>query len=144
MRYRVFLDTNILISGIFFEGNESRILDIPEIDLITCEDCADELRFVIKKKLKHLRERSLELALLELEKALSDFEVVPRYRYKAKLRDAEKLINHKKDIPILAAALATAPDCLLTGDKHFFRDEIKKALNVRTSKEFLSAMRKKG
>ncbi len=27
MRYRVFLDTNILISGIFFEGNESKVLD---------------------------------------------------------------------------------------------------------------------
>ena len=27
MRYKVFIDTNILLSGIFFEGNESRIFD---------------------------------------------------------------------------------------------------------------------
>lgn len=38
MRYRVFLDTNILLSGIFFEGNESKILDLVELDLITSED----------------------------------------------------------------------------------------------------------
>ena len=38
MRYRIFLDTNILISGIFFEGNESKILDMLEVELITCED----------------------------------------------------------------------------------------------------------
>jgi len=30
MRYKVFVDTNILLSGIFFEGNESRILDLYE------------------------------------------------------------------------------------------------------------------
>lgn len=44
MRYRLFLDTNILISGIFFEGNESKILDMTEIDLITCEDVVEELK----------------------------------------------------------------------------------------------------
>lgn len=33
MRYKVFLDTNILLSGIFFEGNESKILDLIEMIL---------------------------------------------------------------------------------------------------------------
>lgn len=35
MRYKVFIDTNILLSGIFFDGNESRILDMVELDLLT-------------------------------------------------------------------------------------------------------------
>ncbi len=38
MKYKVFVDTNILLSGIFFEGNESSILDLIELDLITSED----------------------------------------------------------------------------------------------------------
>lgn len=50
MRCRIFLDTNILISGIFFEGNETRILDMTELDLITSEDV---------KNLKRLLKRSL-------------------------------------------------------------------------------------
>ncbi len=41
MRYKVFIDTNILLSGIFFEGNESKILDLVEIDLVTSEDVID-------------------------------------------------------------------------------------------------------
>ena len=44
MKYRVFVDTNILLSGIFFEGNEASILDMVELDLMTCEDAVDELR----------------------------------------------------------------------------------------------------
>ena len=72
MRYKVFVDTNILLSGIFFEGNESRILDLVEMDLVTSEDVVDELRSVVKKKLKYLKERTFEIALTEMEKALTD------------------------------------------------------------------------
>jgi len=52
MRYRIFLDTNILISGIFFEGNESKILDTLVLDLIISEDdVVDELKKITKRKL---------------------------------------------------------------------------------------------
>ena len=36
MKYKVFVDTNIPLSGIFFEGNESNILDI--VNVITARD----------------------------------------------------------------------------------------------------------
>jgi len=72
MRYRIFLDTNILISGIFFDCNESKILDMPEVELITCEDVVYELKSVTKKKLKYLDQRNLEIALIEVDRALSD------------------------------------------------------------------------
>jgi predicted nucleic acid-binding protein len=107
MRCRIFLDTNILISGIFFEGNESKILDMPEVDLITCEDVVYELKSITKKKLKYLEQRNLEIALLEVDRALSDIEILPREKYLDKSLESEGLIAHKKDIPILAAALKT-------------------------------------
>jgi hypothetical protein len=44
MKLKVFVDTNILLSGIFFEGNEAKILDLVEIELLTGEDVVDELR----------------------------------------------------------------------------------------------------
>ncbi len=31
MRYRIFLDTNVLLSGVFFEGNEAKLLLYLEI-----------------------------------------------------------------------------------------------------------------
>ncbi len=78
MRYKVFLDTNILLSGIFFEGNESRILDMVELKLITSEDVVDELRAVVRKKLKQLKGRTIEIAVDETNKALTDILIVAR------------------------------------------------------------------
>jgi len=124
MKHKVFVDTNILLSGIFFEGNESSILDLVEVKLITSEDAVDELRRVVKKKLKYLKERTFEIALAETEKALSDIVIIPRAKYSHKLKEAETLMAYKKDIPILAAVLHGKPDYFLTDDAHFFTDNI--------------------
>ena len=138
MRYRIFLDTNILISCIFFEGNESKVLDMPEVDLITCEDVVYELKNVTKKKLKYLDQRNFEIALLEVDRALSDIEILPKEKYIDKSLEAEGLIAHKKDIPILAAALYANADYLLTGDLYFFTDKVQSKLKVRKAREFLN------
>jgi len=138
MRYRVFVDTNVLLSGIFFDGNESRILDLVELDLVTCEDVVDELRKVVRRKLKYLKERPFEIALAEMDKALTDISIIPRSKYGHKLKEAESLITHKKDICILAAVLYANPDYFLTGDAHFFTDKIKSVVKVATARDFLS------
>ncbi len=139
MRYKVFLDTNILLSGIFFDGYESRILDLVEVDLVTSEDV--ELRKVVKKKLKYLKERTFEIALAETEKALTDMSVIPRSKYAHRLKEAESLITHKKDIPILAAVLYANPDYFLSGDAHFFTDKIKSVVEVVRARDFLSKIK---
>jgi predicted nucleic acid-binding protein len=141
MKYRVFVDTNILLSGIFFEGNESSILDLIELDLMTSEDAVVELQKVLKKKLKYLKERTFEIALAETEKALADITIIPRNKYSHKLKEAESLIRHKKDVPILAAVLYVRPDYFLTGDAHFFNDHIKRIVNVMTAKDFLAKIK---
>lgn len=138
MRYKIFLDTNILISGIFFEGNESKILDMAEVDLINCEDVVYELKNGTNKKLKYLDQRNLEIALLEVDRALSDIDILPREKYP----EAEALLVHEKDIPILAAALYTNADYLLTGDSHFFTDKVESELKVRKAIEFLDEIEK--
>jgi predicted nucleic acid-binding protein len=142
MRYKIFLDTNILLSGIFFEGNESRILAKIELNLVTSADVVDELTSVVKRKLKYLKGRTFEIAFAEMEKALSDVFIIPRSKYKNKLKDAEALITHKKDVPILAAVMYAKPDYFLTGDAHFFTDKIKDVVNVSTAKEFITKFKK--
>jgi predicted nucleic acid-binding protein len=141
MKYKVFVDTNVLLSGIFFEGNESSILDMVELNLITSEDVVNELRKVVRKKLKYLKERTFEIALAEIEKALSDIVIIPQTKYSHKLKEAEYLIKHKQDIPILAAVLYVKPDYFLTGDAHFFTDNVKRILNVITAKDFLAKIK---
>ncbi len=141
MKLRVFVDTNILLSGIFFEGNEAKILDLVEIELLTCEDVVDELRKVVKRKLKYLKERTFEIALSETERALSDITIIPRAKYSQKIKEADGLIAHKKDVPILAAVLYAKPDCFLTGDSHFFTEKIKIVVRVMTAKDFLDKIK---
>jgi len=141
MIYTVFLDTNILLSGIFFDGNESKILDVVELNLVTSEDVVDELRRAVRKKLKYLTARTIEIALAETEKALSDIVIVPRAKYGHKLRVAETLMKYRKDIPILAAVLYIKPDYFLTGDMHFSTNQIKKIVNVINARDFLSRIK---
>ena len=141
MRYKVFIDTNVLLSGIFFEGNESQILDLVELDLVTSEDVVDELQQVVKKKLKYLQERTFEIALNEIEKALTDISIIPRSKYSHKRKEADSLIAHKKDVAILAAALYVMPDYFLTGDAHFFTDKVKSVINVLTTQDFLEKIK---
>jgi len=141
MRYKVFLDTNILLSGIFFEGNESRILDMVELYLVTSEDVVDELQAVVKKKLKYLKERTLEIAVDETNKALTDISIIPRAKYSHKLKQAESLITHKKDVSVLAAVLYSKPDYFLTGDAHFFTERIESIVKVSTAKDFLGKIK---
>jgi len=141
VKYKVFVDTNILLSGVFFEGNESSILDMVELDLITSEDAVVELRRVVKKKLKYLKERTFEIALAEIEKALSDIVIIPRTKYSHKLKEAEFLIRHKKDISILAAVLYVKPDYFLSGDGHFFTDNIRSVVNVITAVDFIAKIK---
>ena len=112
-----------------------------ELDFVTSEDVIDELKKVVRKKLKYLKERTFEIALAETEKALSDIVIIPRTKYNHKLKDAEILIKHKKDIPILAAVLYSKPDYFLTGDSHFFIEEIKSIVNVMTARDFLERIK---
>lgn len=141
MKYNIFLDTNVLLSGIFFEGNESIILDLIELELITCEDVVDELKSVIRRKLKYLSARNLEIAISEIERALSDIKIIPRTKYVHKIKEATELITHKKDAPILAAVISAKPNYFLTGDSHFFTEKIKNVVNVKTAKEFFDEMK---
>lgn len=141
MKLKVFVDTNILLSGIFFEGNEAKILDLVEIELLTGEDVVDELRTVVKRKLKYLKERTFEIALSETERALSDIMIIPRAKYSQKIKEAEGLIVHKKDVLILAAVLYAKPDYFLTGDSHFFTEKIKNVVRVMTAKDFLDKIK---
>ncbi|MBI4825148.1 MAG: PIN domain-containing protein [Nitrospirae bacterium] len=143
MRYKVFLDTNILLSGIFFKGNESTVLDLVEVELVTSEDAVAELHKVVNKKLKYLKDRTLEIALLETQRALSDITILKRSKYNQRVKEAETLITHKKDALILASVLYAKPDYFLTGDAHFFSDKIKNIIPVLTAKEFLAKIKKR-
>ena len=120
---RVLVDTNILISALFFPGSrvaKTLIYVAGNHEMILCDQNITELREVLARK-KPERLSDAEVLLAELS-----FELIPAAYY------AEKLIRDAKDQPILNAAIISNVDIILTGDKDFLSLDIDhpKCMNV--------------
>ena len=109
---KVFIDTNILISGIFFRGNESKLLRIPEVEFITSQTAVEELRHILKIKFRSLKVESLKVAIEEVNKAMKDIHVVQDVTCGKYIKEARKLVKGKNDQKIMAAVLSSKPNYL--------------------------------
>jgi putative PIN family toxin of toxin-antitoxin system len=106
---KVFLDTNVLASGIATRGLCSELLEsvIHDHELLTCKPVLQELERVLTEKLR-LPETVVAgfLALLKAEGTV----VESRKNPSIAIKDTD-------DIPILACAIAGKADVFVTGDK---------------------------
>ncbi len=106
---KVFLDTNVLASGIATRGLCSELLEsvIHDHELLTCKPMLQELERVLTEKLR-LPEAVVAgfLALLKAEGTV----VESRKNPSIPIKDTD-------DIPILACAIAGKADVFVTGDK---------------------------
>lgn len=128
---KVFLDTDILVSGIFFSSNESRLLSFPNVELFTSDITLEELKEVVSRKFASLKTESRRIAFQEIYKATGDIHIVSE-RISAKyLSEAATLVKGENDKKILAAVLYIKPDFFVTGDHHFHTAEVKKRVNTR-------------
>mgnify|MGYP001561905446 CR=1 FL=1 len=137
MPVKVFLDTNVIISGLLtHEGIPKTILDLlslslPEIKAVTGQFNLLELRRNIKKKLPALTD-VFEDALEKLDFEIAPFPedvIVEKYRG----------IISFKDAPVLASAIEAKCAYLITGDKDFRTEKIKKTklpIAIVTPQEF--------
>jgi len=125
----VFVDTNVLVSGIFFDGPEAELLDTRGIRLITAEVCERELEEVSIRKADAFGV-SEEGALEILEGALVDIDVVPEEKYEKRYDEAVELVGKGSDAEVLACALIVEPDYFVTGDKDFHTEEVREMVDV--------------
>ena len=111
---RVMLDTNILISMIFFPSKQTQRLvqSLAEHHrILLCDYVIDELRLVVQRKFP-AQQKAIEQFFMNLPFELihtpndDDTVALPKMRDKA-------------DEPILHAAITGGTDVLLTGDKDF-------------------------
>ena len=106
---KVFLDTNVLASGIATRGLCRELLEsvIHDHELLTCQPVLKELGRVLTEKLR-LPEAVVSglLALLKAEGTV----VESRKNLSIPIKDAS-------DIPILACAIGGKADVFVTGDK---------------------------
>ena len=110
---RVFLDANVIVSGLAFPGNANRILRSTfsaRDEFVSSEDVRNEVLDVLVEKFPSLsKEASEALSLLPLL-------WMPRRSYTASASDYPGL-RDPEDAHVLGAATAAGCDLLVTGDK---------------------------
>lgn len=111
---RVFLDTNALVSGMVFAGNERKLLDAiidEKLEFVLSADVIEEVNAVLERKFpKHAVLFPLFLRLMKYEK-------ISKSAYKGSGKLYAKLAKDEVDALILAAAATSKADYLVTGDK---------------------------
>ncbi len=137
-RIKVFIDTNIILTGTFFSGQETILLRVTDIDLFTADVCLEEARKVTARSMFG---EDTETALEKLENTFVAFNIVNESDYSHLLPHASLLIPKKKnDQKVLAAALFTKPDFFLSRDSDFDKKNIRRILNLKTANEVLQEL----
>lgn len=132
---RIFLDANILVSGIIFKGKEHDLLiKTNKVTFITSEDVLDETMKTIKQKFPE--SSGLADAFLKI----LDLTVVKRKEYVNKL-DEHDVVRDKNDRHILAAAVISKSDYVVSGDADLLALKTYRNIRIVKSRNMLSVIR---
>ncbi|GEM_PF-2227453 len=147
MTLRILIDTNVIISALFFNRKPLELLEkciqsklgiYPiKIEYIIPQYVRDEVHEVISEKFQgnYTNEKRILLA--------SIFESAENITYeelKEHLSEAIEMVGSidEKDVPVVAAVLASKPDYLITGNKkHFSKLEDGNNIKIASPTEFL-------
>ena len=117
-RFRLFLDANVLISAAWKDASKvARIWGIPNVELVSSE-------YVLAECWRNLPtpEQQNRLSQLLVSVRVIDFSNAPALDDQLLLPEPvlTEPVLHEKDQPVLAAAILSRADSLVTGDrKHF-------------------------
>ncbi len=134
MIIKVMIDTNIIISGMLFNGPERKLLNYAsekKFILVLSEFSLREARMVFKRKFPE-KEKLLDEVISVLP-----VKIIPLPSLE-KVKEAEKIIRDRKDAFILATAMEIEPNIFVSGDKDFHTDEVKKVMHVVSTGEALA------
>ncbi len=131
---KIILDTNTIILGMAFTGNERKLLDAIYKNkefLILSEYIVSETKKVLSKNFTGA-EKLFDRFLTHLQ-----YEIMP-YPSKDKVKEAEKIVRDPKDAVILATVLEVKPDIFVSGDLDFHTSEVTLLTNVMHPKEAIA------
>ena len=129
---RIMLDTNILISVIFFPSNQTENLIkrvTEQNEIVICDYVIEELSAVIERKFSS-RKSALKVFFHNLPFDLVQVKRNPEKENYPEIRD-------EKDFPILVTAIESDIDIFLTGDKDFLALKDIKKPKMMTMTEYL-------
>jgi len=133
---RVVLDTNTLISGLLWDGNESIVIEkaeIKAIKLFISHQMLEELAGVLKRK---KFTKKLEGKEYTIEKAIAKIALI------STLIEPNININEIKedlaDNRILECAISCKADFIVSGDKHLLNLKEYEGIKIIKATEFIS------
>ncbi len=118
---RVLFDSTILLSGLFFAGNERRLLQKAlegKFTAVLPESIITETLEKIAEKFSGYPNAALARAFFAA--IIAKAEIVPESEAQNKFDEAKSMIRDLSDAPNLAAALAANPDILVTSDSDYY------------------------
>ena len=128
---RIMIDTNVMISIIFFPSiqmNELKMKICKEHTIVLCSHIVEELNRVTRRKFAH-KLKDLDEFLIELP---YEFVYTPAFLQRDKFPEMRDM----HDLPILATAILEDVDVIITGDEDFAVVNIDR-LEILTPTEFL-------
>jgi len=129
---RVVLDTNVLISALFWGGRPRRVVDLAaagRFQAVTSLELVAELEDVLAEDFEAPQER-IELILRDI---LSHAELV------GPTDDPGIAVRDPADVKVIACALAGRADCIVTGDADLLTLGEIRGVRVLTVAAFLEA-----
>lgn len=136
---RVVLDTNVLISATFWDGDSNRILEKveqKEIEMVVSKEILEEFAGVLgyKEIQEKVRDKNLEMKRT-VEKVASISTIVePRHKFKAIKDDPD-------DDKFLDCAVEAKVEFIVSQNKHLLKLKEFKGIKIVTPSVFLKQMR---
>jgi len=139
--FRVALDTNILISGLFFKGNERELLVAGltgKYILVMSKDIIEEARTIVERKF--LDSEDIDHAML----FLADIESASEFHNETYTQNQREHANHfirdPKDSVHVAFILTAEPDIFVSGDGDFLEHVAIGSTNIMDTRKALKAL----
>jgi uncharacterized protein len=132
---KIFLDTNVLVSSFITRGlcaDLFRII-VAEHELILSDYILSELETVLDQKINLPPDQ-----IQDIIKYLKSFLVIKNHT-----PPVEIILRDKNDIPVLAAALNSNSDFLVTGDKDLLEVNQAYSIKIVSPKEFFQTIKSK-
>jgi putative PIN family toxin of toxin-antitoxin system len=131
-KFRVFVDTNVLISAVLSRESVSHQLIehlMENHHLMICSHTLTEIFDVMRKRFPD------KIPLWDQYFSRLDFKLI--YTPSDPTTFSTPYIRDEKDIKILISAILSNPDIVITGDKDFHTEEIREYFAVYTAADFL-------
>lgn len=132
-KVRVLIDTNVLLSGLIWEGNEAHLLEMS----ISGDLCVLIPEFVINEARRVLANKfPTHTGLLDSVLDIMHYETLPQPSSES-IDTAKHVVRDVNDAVILASIIEFRPDYAVTGDKDLLTPEVQAIFPICRCRDFL-------